>query len=278
MSMFPVLVAYDGRCPATLRAGATLARALGLDVVVAVAYRYEPVAFSARALPSSENARRLEEAEAIAEQAAASIEGLGVRTCVVPAQDICEAVRDVSIDLDATTIVTGPDLHGDVTRRLAASAHCPVLAAPVVPRLVSDTYREIGVAYDGSIGSRFALTAATDLAIRCGARVTIVAVAPDPLHADEVTLHAEHAAVGMDRVDTAVDIRFGDVSRQLRAASAKLDLMICGTRGRGKLLSGLLGSVSADMLEMPNCPVLVVPPRVRRRGGTALGLGTAAAS
>lgn len=277
MGSSSVLVAYDGHCPSTLRAGVTLARALHLDITLAVAYRYEPVALSARALPSSGNARRFEEAEALAEKAAGAIDGVTVRTCVLPAQDVCEALRDVATEIDATAIVTGPDLHGHVTRRLSANAHCPVLTAPEDSRLVSDAYREIGVAYDGSIGSRFALTAATDLAIRCGARVTIISVAGDPRQAEEMTVQAEQAAAGLDRVDTAIDIRHGTVGRQLRAASAELDLMICGSRGRGKLLAGILGSVSADLLELPNCPVLVVPPSVRRRGGTALGLGTAAA-
>jgi nucleotide-binding universal stress UspA family protein len=273
-----VLVAYDGRCPATLRAATALARVLGLDLTIAVAYRYEPVALSARALPSEGNARRFEEAQALALRTAAGIHGIGVHTCVVPAQGVAEALRDVAVELDVTAIVMGPDLQGDVTRRLSASAPCPVLTAPEEPRLVSDAYREIGVAYDGSIGSRFALIAATDLGIRSGARVHIVAVAPDERAAVAARLHADQAAVEMDGVQTVVDVRLGNVNRALRAASARLDLMICGSRGRGKLLGNLLGSVSADLLELPNCPVLVVPPAVRRRGATALGLGTAAAA
>jgi len=271
MSTSPVLVAYDGRCPATLQAATTLARALGLDIMVASAYQHEVIGHTQYA-----NQSRFGRAESMLAEAVTPIDGVRIETRTLPADDIPDALRELAVEIDATAIVAGPDLQGDVTRRLASSAPCPVLVAPEDPRLVVNAYHEIGVAYDGSIGSNFALTAATDLAVRSGARVHVISVYTDAHHAEATELVAEHAAVGLDRVETAVDVRYGNVGRQLRAACRDLDLVICGSHGYGAVRRALLGSVSAELLDLPLCPVLVVPPKVRRRGGTALGLSTAA--
>jgi nucleotide-binding universal stress UspA family protein len=50
-----------------------------------------------------------------------------------------------------------------------------------------------------------------------------------------------------------------------------LDLMVTGTRGYGRLLRFLIGSVSSDVVRMAPWPVIVVPPTARielaQRGG-----------
>lgn len=260
MTPSPVLVAYDGRCSSTLQAAATLARVLHLDITLATADR------------------RFDRAEATVEDGAAELAGIHVDRVVLPTKHVEKALRELAIERDATAIVTGPDLHGDTTRHLAADAPCPVLVAPEDPRLVADAYRDIGVAYDASVGSRFALTAAADLAIRADARVHIVSVYVDPPHAEATELAAQEAAAGLDRVETVIDVRYGDIGHELREACRHLDVLICGSHGHGRMLRSLIGSVSGELLELPNCPVLLVPPGVKRRGGTALGLSTGAAS
>jgi len=278
MSPSPVLVAYDGRCPSTLQVGAALARALGLGVTFVTAYQYDPVAFGARVLPSPATERRFGRAQAIAEGAAAGLDELAVETVVLPATDVRSALADLAVELDATVVVVGPDLHGDVARSLMSGAACPVVVAPEDPRLLSGSFKEIGVAYDGSPGSRFALTAATDLAIRCDGRVHVITVAPDPYHALDLERVAERAVAGVDAVPVEVDMRYGETSRMLRDAARHLDLIAAGTHGRGPIGRGLFGSVSAELVRLPSCAVMVVPPHVRRRSGTPLGLATAAST
>lgn len=258
MTSTPVLVAYDGRCASTLPTAATLARVLHLDITLATT--------------------GTDRAPEPADDAETHLAGIHVERVALSDHHPEKALRRLAIEQDATAIVTGPDPHGDTTRLLAADAPCPVLVAPDDPRLVSDTYRDIGVAYDAAVGSRFALTAAADLAIRCDARVHIISVYVDPPHAEATEQAAQEAAVGLDRVDTVVDVRCGDIGHQLREASRHLDLLVCGSHGHGRMLRSLIGSVSGELLDLPNCPVLLVPPGVKRRGGTALGLTTAAAS
>ncbi len=277
MSSTPVLVAYDGRCPSTLRVGDLLAHALGLDVTLATAYRYEPTGPQSGDASGEESQRRFRHAQSLVEQAALGL-GAGVQTRTLPAQDASKGIVGLATDLDATAVVVGPDIGGGVTLSLIGSAPCPVVVAPEDPRLVAGALETVGVAYDGSQGSRFALTAATDLAVRTGAGVKVLAVAIDPHHGREIELAAEHAAAGIDRVLTEVEIRYGDTSRELRDASRQLDLLICGSHGRGKIMRGLIGSVSAELIELPNCPVMVVPRGVSRRGGAPLGLATGAAA
>jgi nucleotide-binding universal stress UspA family protein len=57
-----------------------------------------------------------------------------------------------------------------------------------------------------------------------------------------------------------------------------MDLMVCGSRGRGRPTSALLGSVSARLVAHGHCPVLVVPPSVGAYPPGPLGLTSAAAN
>jgi nucleotide-binding universal stress UspA family protein len=55
----------------------------------------------------------------------------------------------------------------------------------------------------------------------------------------------------------------GDAAEQLAAvaASAAAEMVIVGSRGRRRLTSTVLGSVSRTLMALCDCPVLVVPPR-----------------
>jgi nucleotide-binding universal stress UspA family protein len=61
-------------------------------------------------------------------------------------------------------------------------------------------------------------------------------------------------------------------------ATAEFDLMVCGSRGRGRPLSALLGSVSACLVAHSQCPLLVVPSSVAANPGAPLGVTCAAAN
>jgi nucleotide-binding universal stress UspA family protein len=55
------------------------------------------------------------------------------------------------------------------------------------------------------------------------------------------------------------DARVGDPAVELIAASHELDLIVCGSRGRGPLRAVLLGSVTERLLRGAACPVVIVP-------------------
>ena len=71
-------------------------------------------------------------------------------------------------------------------------------------------------------------------------------------------------------VPATADARVGDPAVELASASRELDLLVCGSRGRGPLRAVLLGSVTERLIRGAGCPVVIVPrptgqPRRRRR-------------
>ena len=133
----------------------------------------------------------------------------------------------------------------------------------------------IGVAYDGSPPSRLALAASARLAERADAGLRVLTVAdrlPTSRAADLVAQAAAQVPVG---VELETSVPHGRAGAELRRSCEVLDLIACGTHGRGRVQSALLGSVSSRLVDDAVCPVLVVPPRARRRPAEPLGMSTA---
>lgn len=67
-----------------------------------------------------------------------------------------------------------------------------------------------------------------------------------------------------ERPDAPVraDLVEGDPADVLVRASAEASLLVLGSHGRGRLLSALLGSVSARCLRRAACPVVIISPEV----------------
>lgn len=63
-------------------------------------------------------------------------------------------------------------------------------------------------------------------------------------------------------VPCAIEVRRGGPNRVLEEASESAGLLVLGTRGHGGLSGMLLGSVSARMLEVSLCPVMLVSQRI----------------
>jgi nucleotide-binding universal stress UspA family protein len=166
---------------------------------------------------------------------------------------------------------------GAVTDRLLHGAPCPVAVAPA--GLSLDDARApglIGVAFADTPDGHLALTFARSLARAARARIRIFTVA-EPLEllttgaadaaeaarragrqAAEATLARGIAGVPAGHADGG-RVLAGNPADALAAASEELDLLVCGSRGRGPLRTLLLGGTSHALVRKASCPVLVVP-------------------
>ena len=138
-------------------------------------------------------------------------------------------------------------------------------------------YRHVLLAYDGSPAAELALEHAVALAMVYRARLEIVAVvAPAPAFAwaapggprvvhdaSQEDLSARLAAAA-DAIPDDLPVRTrlleGDPARELvRAArDGGHDLIVMGSRGRGRASAALLGSVSNHVMHESAVPVIVV--------------------
>lgn len=280
MSEHPVIACYRGLDSAdAVGLGALLADVLGEPLVLASAYRYDPAALSARALPAPDNERRAKAAAAALRRARQFVgPDVDVREEVVPAARVIDALAELACDTDACMLVLGRDVSGHVTRSLVPHAPCPVAVSPMsvpLPRLHS--LERIGVAIDGSAPAACALVAATRLARATGAQLELLTAGQTTEHA-AAWLHVARLSLESSDVAFSSSPLVGDPRERLAEASRDLDLLVCGSRGRGRPVAGLLGSVSAHLIAQAQCPVLVVPPTVARSDGGPLGVTSAAAN
>jgi nucleotide-binding universal stress UspA family protein len=136
--------------------------------------------------------------------------------------------------------------------------------------------KRILVAIDGSEPAARGASLAADIAVRFGARLTLVYVVPRLLlppdvygltveevereqraHADRV-LHAALAALGGAGVEVDTRVLSGPPAETLAAAAAEVDLVVAGSRGQGAVARALLGSVSDRLVHLCPKPILIV--------------------
>lgn len=143
--------------------------------------------------------------------------------------------------------------------------------------------RSIVCGVDGSDGARLALRVAARLAHELGLRLVVGHVAQPqpaarglgPTAAQLVELPLEALVAGgealVGRILEEEDV--GDAERRVLigfpadrladlADDEAAELVVVGSRGRRGLKAAWLGSVSADVIGLARCPVLVVPPGV----------------
>ena len=142
-------------------------------------------------------------------------------------------------------------------------------------------YRHVLVAFDGSADAQLALEHAIALAQSFRARLALVAVVPPPppfawqAPGGLIQVHEAQQADLSRRLRGAADsvppdlpvthrVLDGDPGREiLRAArEGDHDLIVLGSRGRGRMSAALLGSVSRRVMHDAQVPVMVVhrPP------------------
>jgi nucleotide-binding universal stress UspA family protein len=140
-------------------------------------------------------------------------------------------------------------------------------------------YRNILVAIDHSDAAKQALRHATELASALGARLTVVSVAP-PVPPYAISAGVDVGGLEQDirrTTERLVDETVGDLPLDLHAVGtvrsghpgteivAQItdgdhDLVVLGSRGRGRVASGVLGSVVGDVHFATTIPMLVVHP------------------
>jgi len=168
----------------------------------------------------------------------------------------------------------------------------------------------IVVGYDGSAGSRLALAWAAETARLQGKRLTLVhsvnvAMVPaypamdlselEPLLADAAKSLVDDGAVRagatLDASQVETQYWLGSPAAQLVDTSGQADLVVVGSRGRGRVLAGLLGSTSYAVAAHAKCPVVVVrgpagpapdelpmPPRPGRGHDVVVGVDDSASA
>ena len=170
-------------------------------------------------------------------------------------------------------------------RTLRARAH-RVLDKEDVMDAAHPTGRGIVVAFDGSPGAEPALDWAAHAAHRENRPLTVVhcveaadipigppflpETLPSEVRADaqailDVGVARATAVTGPELVDSAVVV--GTTAAELVLASKDAGLVVIGSRGRGRMAAGLLGSTSYAVAAHALCPVVVV------RGGWAVHPG-----
>lgn len=156
---------------------------------------------------------------------------------------------------------------------------------------------DIVVGYDDTIASAEAVLWAADLAAATGAALRIVHAWSWPLLSDEVTGMPTAVGAGphnqaqrlLDEV--ADDVRAshrgirvraelvaGELREVLGEISADASLLVVGTRGLGRILSLLLGSVSRGLLHDPGCPVAIIRSAAHRAGPVLVAVDGSAVS
>lgn len=138
-------------------------------------------------------------------------------------------------------------------------------------------YTNIVVAYDDSEGAKAALARAADIASRDGAALTVVESVSDsvpsavpggprqaaPQRGAEVRRQLREAVDALDPALEASPWAVGGPPAKAILTVAddiEADLIVTGSRGRGRVASAVLGSVSTEILHGSRCDVLVVHP------------------
>lgn len=141
--------------------------------------------------------------------------------------------------------------------------------------------RSVVCGVDASSGSRAALRVAARLAGELGVRLVVAHViqprptagrfAPDMGQSTSLPLDALRAS-GEILIDRMLDEEhLSDVERRVTlgfaadrladvADAEDAEVIVVGSRGRPPVRAALFGSVTADLMGVARCPVLVVPP------------------
>ncbi|MGO9960406.1 MAG: universal stress protein [Solirubrobacteraceae bacterium] len=164
---------------------------------------------------------------------------------------------------------------GDATHAALNGAPCAVAIAPAGFSEHPVPMHEVGVGYDGSAESEYALEVARELAVEKGARLsafTAVSVPTAAFGPGELPLSDAIEGLVRDareRIEALGGVEphagYGAAAEELAVYSASLDLLIVGSRGYGPIRRLIHGSTSARLARTAHCALLVLPRANVRR-------------
>jgi len=288
-----ILIGVDGstRSEDAVAFGRRLASASGGRVMLVCAFPYEdePNPFPNSLLRGDLRAKAQETADRLRE-GLAGIPDDRIEVRLVGRYSAAHALHEVAEAEEAAIIVVGSTHTGHARRvapgataeRLLHGAPCAVAVVPEGYRTWPDEpIRRIGVGANGSPESATALAAATNLARALGARLEVISVAPTEsytapaltggpgyhtLREDIERRQREGLQSTVDSLPASIDAEAvalsGSPARALIGHSARLDLLILGSRGYGPLRSVIVGGVSGQVVRGAHCPVIAIPRRV----------------
>jgi nucleotide-binding universal stress UspA family protein len=172
-----------------------------------------------------------------------------------------------------TRSFAGRVLIGDVTRSALTGAPCAVAVAPLGYASRAATIATVGVGYDGSPESEAALAFARELAAHHGAALKALSVVEPSGYASLVRSggggeaderHLEEAKAELAAVEGVEgEVAFGLAGEELALFSARVDLLVVGSRGYGPIRSLMLGGTAVHLAGNARCPLLVLPRRAQ---------------
>jgi nucleotide-binding universal stress UspA family protein len=209
------------------------------------------------------------------------IAGLDIQPIVKIARgDAAESIRTIAVDNDCDLIVTGMArnetfgrfLLGTTVEKLVRMVYQPLLVVRNRPR---KPYRKVVVATDFSDSSRHALHAAAqffpdcELIIYHACKIPLSGLADgistdrvgDDVTRNECAVFLENSVLSDDlRKRLKVVVEYGVLETTLTHYVRKnaVDLVVMGTHGRSGLMSILLGSLVARMLNWLPCDTMIV--------------------
>ena len=170
---------------------------------------------------------------------------------------------------EADLLVVGADdappfveaISGSVPGDLLTTSRCPLVIVPRPEWTEPSSSAHIVVALDESATAQAALAYGYVAAARSGRPLRILRCVTTG-HLGEAASVAQSRlliAYGELYPDVAVtvDVVPDDPRHALVTASRHAALLVLGSRGRGRLVSGLFGSVSRDLIRRSGCPVVI---------------------
>jgi nucleotide-binding universal stress UspA family protein len=133
------------------------------------------------------------------------------------------------------------------------------------------------VGVDGSATSLTAVEAAAAAAVRRGAKLRVVHaeipvkpryLVPDPASGTLVHEAAAHACGVAPGVAVTHAVVTGDAAYVLEVESRTADLIVVGSRGKGRVVGLLLGSTPVALAALSHCPVMTVSEEHRPSADT----------
>lgn len=168
----------------------------------------------------------------------------------------------------------GRVLLGDDTQASLNGASCAVAVAPAGYAHRTVVFREIGVGYNGSPESEYALEVARELASERGVILSAFEAVSLPVLAFDggdgaIRRDLDRAVkAARERIAALGDVEphaaYGEAADELALYGASLDMLVIGSRGYGPLGRLVNGSTACRLARTARCPLLVLP-RVSER-------------